>query len=210
MSYETELLDALGDDTAAHDIQLTVRRCWFYDFDGYPVRLWQGQGTLVAGGAEWLGTITADGTDFHRVSAVQDSRAGASPRYTFTIPYLDADTFAAMKADQALARGREVTCYLALVKPGEGMRPTTALRFSYRMLMVGTEFSERRGGEAPNIVTMRSASVIARSLEYGRSRMPNGTYTDTAQQERARLLGLASDSGCSFVARNARRTYELK
>lgn len=210
MSYETELLDALGDDTATHDIQLTVRRCWFYDFDGYPVRLWQGQGALVAGGAEWLGTITADGTDYHRVSAVQDSRAGASPRYSFTIPYLDATTFAALKADQALARGRELTCYLALVKPGEGMRPTTALRFSYRMLMVGTEFSEQRMGEAPNIMTVRSASVIARSLEYGRSRMPNGTYTDTAQQERARLLGLASDSGCSFVARNARRTYEIK
>lgn len=209
MSFESELLDALGDDTASHDVRLTVRRCWHYDFDGFPTRLWQGEGKLFAGGQEWLGTRIGD-ADLHQVSAVKDGRDGTSPRYSFGIPYLDAETFAALKADQALARGREITCYLALIKAGEGLRPATPLRFSYRMLIVGTEFSERRQGEAPGLSLMRSASVIARSLEYGRSRIPNGTYTDTAQQERARLLGLASDSGCSFVARNARRTYEIR
>jgi len=210
MSFETDLLDALGDDTATHDVRVSVRRCWFYDFDGYPVRLWHGQGKLYAGGQEWLGTVAPDGTDYHQVSAVQDSRDGASPRYTFGIPYLDAETFAALKGDAALAQGREITCYLALIHGNEGMRPSNSLRFSYRMIIVGVEFSERTMGEAPDIMRARSASVVARSLEYGRSRIPNGTYTDTAQQERARLLGLASDSGCSFVARNARRTYEIR
>lgn len=210
MSFESDLIADLGDDTADHDIRVAVRRCYFFDFDGYPTRLWQGQGVLVAGGYEWLGTLDADGNDFLRTDVIQDSRDGTSPRYTFGIPYVDAATFDALKADQALVAGREMTRYAARIAPGEGLRPATSLRFTGRFLMVGAEFSQRRGGEAPSITRVRSASVVARSLEYGRSRMPNGTYTDTAQQERARLLGLASDSGCSFVARNARRTYEIR
>ncbi len=107
-----------------------------------------------------------------------------------------------MKADQDLVKGRALTCYRVIVLPTEGLRPGTALQFAYRLTMRGAEFSERmEGGKM-----VRSASVLCRGND-GRARLPNGTYTDAAQQERARVLGLASDSGCSFVAANSQRTY---
>ncbi len=207
MSFESELLDILGTASDSYDIKAMVRRCFFYDFDGYPTRLWDGVGVLNAGGYEWLGTYDADGNNHHRAPAVADSRDGSSPRYEFGIPYLDKTTFDALKADQDLARGREMTCYHALFKVGEGLLPTTPLRFSYRMLIRGTQFSEAATMDGGEVSFTRSASVICRSLEYGRTRVPSGTITDTAQRERARLLGLASDSGCSFVAVNSRRTF---
>lgn len=207
MTFEAELADALGAGGDAYDIRAVVRRCYFYDFDGYPVRLWHGQGRLFAGGQEWLGTIDAGGTDHHQVPALQDGRDGASPRYQFGIPYLDRDTYLALKADQDRAKGRNLTIYRVICLPGEGMRPLTALRFSRRLLMQGVQFSEALEGDMANPVRRYSASVLVASLEYGRTRIPNGTYTDTAQRERSRLLGVASDSGCSFVAANSRRTY---
>jgi hypothetical protein len=207
MSFESELLDILGTAADSYDIKAGVRRCFFYDFDGYPVRLWDGQGVLTAGGYDWLGTYDADGNNRHTAPAVADSRDGTAPSYEFSIPYLDKTTFDALKADQALAKGREMTCYHALFKVGEGLLPTTPLRFSYRMLIRGTQFSEAVSVDGGAVMVLRSASVICKSLEYGRSRVPSGTMTDTAQRERARLLGLSSDSGCSFVAANSRRTF---
>lgn len=209
MSFETELLDALGTASDAFDIKVMMRRCFFYDFDGASVRLWDGQGVLNAGGYEWLGTIDANGQNHHNAPEVKDGRDGTSPRYEFTIPYLDKATFTAMKADQDLAIGRDMICYHALFRVGEGLAPETALRFNYRMTMRGTQFGERIEGTVENSVFVRSATVMMRSGEHGRSRMPNGTYTDTAQVERARLLGFDSDSGCSFVAANSNRTFIL-
>ena len=113
-----------------------------------------------------------------------------------------------MAADQGLVKGREITVYYALFKAGEGLVPSTPLRFDCKLIMTGCNFEETASmGEAGKVMFVRSATVNARSLEYGRSRVPNATYTDTAQRERARLDGLASDSGCSFVAGNSRRTF---
>lgn len=207
MSFETDLLDALGQATDAYDIQVAVRRCFFYDFLGNPVRLWDGEGVLTAGGFDWLGTIAADGVNYHSAPEVQDSRDGTSPRYTFKIPFLDRDTFMAMKADQGLARGRGMTCYHAIVQRNEGLRPAQSLRFNYRLTMQGTDFAESVDGDPGNTVRTYSAAVLCRSGESGRSRLPAGTYTDTAQKYRAALLGFPVDNGCSMVAANARRTF---
>jgi hypothetical protein len=209
VSFETELLDIIGTATDSHDILVAVRKCYFYDFLGSPIRLWDGQGKLFAGGQEWLGTIDADGNNHHQTPALRDARDGASPRYTFGIPYLDRATFEALKADQELAHGREMTIYHVLCKVGEGLRPTTALRFKAKLQMKGTEFSDQITGGIGAMQSILSASVVCRSLEYGRSRLPNGTYTDTAQQTRAASLGVTPDSGCSFVAGNYIRTYTV-
>tara|TARA_R110002049_G_scaffold23545_10_gene83643 strand:- start:34122 stop:34802 length:681 start_codon:yes stop_codon:yes gene_type:complete len=222
MTFDAALIEMTGKASDSFDIRASVRRCFHYDFDGHPARLWEGQGVLTTttpvgaaietpygpvAGNEWLGTIDADGNNLHQVPAVRDSRDGASPRYTFTIPDIDADTYAAFKADQEIARGRDVTCYYALAKVGEGLLPKTPIRFAWRMKMRGVIFSESVREVGGSLQKVRSASVLARSLEYGRSRVPSGTMTDTAQTERARLLGLDSDSGCSFVAANSNRTY---
>ena len=210
MTFEAELMDALGDASDAFDIRASVRRCWFFDIDGYPLRVWEGHGELHAGGEEWIGSLDEDGRNRLTVPNVQDPRAGASPRYTFTIPYLDLATFDALKADQDLVRGRDVTCYHVIVKHGEGLRPGTALRFNYRMTMLGTTFTDEFAGDVGQAVRVRSASVLCASSEAGRSRIPAGLYNDASQQERARLLGVASDSFCAFVASNSRRTLTIE
>jgi hypothetical protein len=222
MSFESELLEMTGTAADSFDIKAMVRRCFFYDFDGFPVRLWEGHGvlatTLSVGDAvetpagvlaanEWLGTFDASGANLHKVPAVKDSREGNSPRYTFGIPYLDAESYQLIKADQDLAKGRDIICYHALIKGDEGLLPQTPIRFAWRMRMRGPTFSEGVRAEGGKLERIRSVSVLARSLEYGRSRVPSGTMTDTAQRERARLAGVESDSGCSFVASNSNRTY---
>lgn len=208
MSYETELLAHIGTATDAWDIRAVDRRCYFFDFAGYPIRLWDGQGAMTdSGGNEWLGTIDASGVQQLRAPAVRDSRDGASPRYTFTLPFIDSDTFDALKSDRALAEGRELTCYRALFGAGEGLRPSLPLTFDYRLLMQGTQFAEGLGEDAGNIKKSYTATVLARSLEYGRSRAPYGTYTPTAQRERARLKGYSDDTFCDFVPGNALRTF---
>lgn len=207
MTFQSALLDLTGSATDAWDIKAIVRRCFLYDFVNAPVRLWDGQGVLTAGGYDWLGTHDANGRNLHQAPAVRDPRDGTSPRYEFTLPYLDQATFLALKASQTLAAGRDLICYQALFQVGEGLIPTTDLLFSYRLAIRGVQFAERVEGEPASATIIRSASVLAKSLEYGRSRMPNGTFTDTAQQERARQLGVAPDSGCSFVSKNSRRTF---
>lgn len=209
MSFADELLAATGDAGDAFDIRAITRRCFFFDFDGYPVRLWEGQGRLFAGGYEWIGTLDAEGVNHLSVPQLQDARDGSSPRLEFALPYVDYATWTALKADQMLAKGRQITVYHVICLPGEGMRPGTALRFAHRLIIQGVTFANAMEGEAPSIIRRYSATVIASNIEAGRSRVPNGTYTDAAQRERARLAGVASDSGCSFVASNSRRTYVI-
>ena len=223
MSFESDLLDLTGTAADSFDIKATVRRCFFYDFDGYPTRLWDGQGVLTTatgvGAAitgyrtiasnQWLGTINAAGENMHTVPAVTDPRDGSSPRYSFSMPFIDEETYEALKASQDLAKDREVVCYYALFHNGEGLLPQTELKFAWRMIMRGVIFKEGVSLNGGKLVKTFSASVLARSIEYGRSRVPSGVMTDAAQRQRASLLGLASDSGCSFVAKNHNRTYTV-
>ena len=207
MAFADELEALTGTATDSFDIKAAVRRCYLYDFVGQPVRLWDGHGVLQAGGYEWLGTFDANNQNRHKTPNVRDPRDGSAPRYEFAIPYLDRTTHDALKADQALAMGQDLICYNVLCKVGEGLIPTTELRWNYRLAIRGVQFGERMEGDRGSARKVYSASVIAKSLEYGRSRTPNGTMTDTAQRERARVLGVTVDDGCAFVSQNSRRTY---
>lgn len=210
MSFESELLSAIGGADDVFDIRASVRRCFFFDFDGAPTRLWEGMGVLHADGHDWIGTIDANGTNHLSAPAVRDTRDGTSPQYQFSIPRLDAEDITALKLDRAKAAGRSLTCYHVLIKEREGMRPSEALRFSYRLTMQDVRFSQSVGGTAASPQSVHKATVMARSGEVGRSRIPHGTLTDTSQQERARLAGFASDSFCSFVAGNSQRTITIE
>lgn len=210
MTFDALVDAAVGTAADTFDVRATIRRCYFYDFDGYPTRLWNGVGVLHAGGYDWIGTVAPGGMDFHTVPVVTDPRDGTSPRYSFGIPYLDKATFDVLRADRDLVSGRALTCYRVIIVPGEGLRPATALKFAWAMTMQEATFAERYEGAGPNAVKVYSASVLARSSEVGRSRVPGGTYTDTAQRERARILGVTADSFCAFVASNARRTLTIE
>jgi len=209
-TFEQELLSIIGDkDAPFTDIRVAIRRCWHYAFPSGDLRLWDGIGKLITvGDVEWLGTTDGSGVNHHTTPAIFDTRDGASPQYTFGLPYLDAATFETFKNHVVEVKGTILKCYNVLVYPHEGLRPGSTLRFDSKFVLKGAEFEQSLTdlGNGSYQRTLR-ATAYARSTEEGRSRFPGGTYTDTIQRARAARLGVDSDSGCSFMAQNARRTY---
>lgn len=218
MSAFYDLLDEyIGDADALTDIRVTVRRCWFYDFDGYPTRVWQGHGKLFTeDGAEWLGTFDAAGNDIHKTPPIQDGRDGSSATYQFSmlIPDLPGQSagelYDALKADQWRVAGRTLTCYLAIFGEGEALRPSTPIVYFKELIMLSPKFSEKIERDENGVMVRRySVSVPAKDGNLGRSNTPNGTYADTIQKQRAKELGVTLDRGSEFLALLANRTYQI-
>jgi hypothetical protein len=218
MSAFYDLIDEyLGDDDALSDIRIMVRRLWFYDFNGYPLRLWQGKGRLFTeDGNVWLGTIDANDRDLHQTPAIQDGRDGSSATYTlgmtlFDLPGQPAGAlYEAIKAQQWRVTKRNVTCYMVVVKEGEALRPMTPIAYFQQLVMLSSKFSEVL--EADNdgkIITKYKINVTAKDNNFGRSNVPGGTYADTIQKQRAKELGVTDDRGCEFLALLANRTYQI-
>lgn len=217
MSDFYELLDEyLGDDDDLTEIRVVVRRCWFYDFLDYPLYLWQGKGKLITSdNQEWLGTIDANNVDHHVTPAIKDGRDGSSGRYNFGLKLTDIpgqnvqQMYDDIKSEQNRAFGRSLTCYLVLFDLNEGLRPQTPKVFFKQFTMMNTKFSEKM--ELVNGVVTKSYStfVVAKDGNFGRSEIPNGTYADPIQRERARQLGVDADDSCEFVAGLANRTYQI-
>lgn len=220
MSQFDDLLEEyLGQDDVLSDIRVVVRRLWFYDFDGFPIRMWQGQGRLFTeDGAEWLGTINAAGLDLHVTPRLQDGRDGSSPLYQFsmTIPDLPDETagelYRALKEDQNRVYNRSLTCCLAIFKDGEALRPSTPVRFFKRLTMRSPKFSE--GGVTQDadgrLIRSFRVTIPAKDANFGRSNTPNRTHNDATQREYARQLGVTQpDRGCEYVAALANRTYQI-
>jgi hypothetical protein len=218
MSEFYDLLNnQFGDDDDLNDIRVTVRRCWFYDFNGYPVRIWQGKGKLfTSDGNEWLGSIDANNVDHHRVPSITDGRDGSSATYTFSLDIVDLpgqtiqQTYDAIRAEQWRTNGRKLTCYLvAWIDAIEGLRPSTPIVHFKDLTMMNTKFSEKLETQGGIIVKKYVPSVICKDGNFGRSNIPGGTYADAIQRQRASELGVSVDKGCEFLAILANRTFQL-
>lgn len=209
--FYTVLDEYLGDDDAISDVRTVVRRCWFYDFDGYPTYLWQGKGTLFTeDGVEWLGTIDNNDTDRHIAPAIQDGRDCSSPTYNFSMNIPTSEIYDDLKADQWRAQGRSIECYLAIFKENEALRPETPIVFFKQLEMVSTRFAEKiQADGSGKLVKTYTVTVTAKDGNSGRSSVPNGTYTDTIQKFRASQNGVALDRGCEYVATLANRTLQV-
>lgn len=212
----------LGDADSLDDIRVVVRRCYFYDFDGIPIRLWQGQGTLFTTGPgdegeqEWLGTIDSETNDHHETPAIQDGRDGSSAQYNFGLTLIDIpgqtayQAYNSLKEDQALVFGRRLTIYLAVFQPGENVRPTTPIVFFKQLIMQSPTFSEKLDvGDDNKLVRKYRVTIKAKDANFGRSNTPNGTYADTIQKQRAKELGVDVDKGSEFLALLANRTFTI-
>lgn len=218
MSEFYDLLDEyLGDADAISDIRVVVRRLWFYDFDGYPLRIWQGKGKLfTTDDNEWLGSIDAANNDHHQTPAIQDGRDGSSASYDLSLNIIDIpgqsarEAYEALKAEQWRVSKRTVTCYLAVFKEGEALRPQTPHVFFKELIMMAPKFSEllEMNGEG-QLIRKYKVTVTAKDANFGRSNVPNGTYADTIQKQRAKELGVSLDRGAEFLALLANRTYQI-
>ena len=218
MSAFYDLIDEiLGDADDVTDIVATVRKCWFYDFEDEPIRLWDGQGSFTdSDGNEWLGTMNASGANIHKTPSLQDGRDGTSASYNFSIniPSVPGeDTLAlyeSLKEDQAKVYGRKLTCYLVIFIEGEGLRPNTPISFYKEMTMFSPQFSEQVARNADGtVVKSYVVSIVAKDNNNGRSDTPNRTYADTMQKRRANELGVSLDRGSEYLALLANRTYQI-
>ncbi len=218
--FFTVLNEYLGEQDDMTDIRAVVRRCWFYDFKNYPLRIWQGKGKLFTLNSlnethEWLGTVDTSGNDYHKTPSIKDGRDGSSARSTFTLKIIDTpgrpakQVYEAIRADQSLTNGRKLTSYLAIFKEGEGLRPETPIIFFKEFVMMNTKFSEKIETNNGSLIKKYEASVVCKDANFGRSEIPNGTYANAIQQERARQLGVDVDLGCQYVANLANRTYVI-
>ncbi len=218
-AFDDLVEEYLGDADVLSDIRVTVRRLWFYDFVGYPTRMWQGQGRLfTAGDVEWLGTINDQGQDIHVTPRLQDGRDGSSANYQFsmTIPDLpdesSGELYRALKEEQDRVNGRTITCYMAIFKEGEALRPSTPIRFFKQLVMQSPRFAESAPTYGPGGVLTRNykVTVSAKDGNFGRASTPNRTYNDTVQREYARQLGVEqTDKGFECLASLANRTYTI-
>lgn len=220
MSAFDDLLDEyLGDADDITDQIVVVRRLWLYDFVGYPTLMWQGKGRLfTSDGQEWLGTVNDANQDIHRTPGLQDGRDGSSAQYNFsmTIPDIPGESagelYRALKEDQSRVVGRTLTCYLAIFKVGEALRPTTPIKFFKQLTMQSPTFSEKAemdgGGR---IIRSYVVGITARDGNIGRANVPNRTYNDTVQREYARQLGVTTpDRGLEYIAGLSNRTYQIQ
>lgn len=214
--FYTLLDEQFGNDNDINDIRVVIRRCWYYDFAGYPLRVWQGQGKLfTSDGNSWLGTVDGNNRDHHVTPPISDGRDGSSATYTFSLMLTDVpgysaqEMYEAIKADQWRAAGRSLVCYLVAFKANEGLRPTTPIVFFKELTMMSTKFSEKIEQEDGMLTKKYTPSVVAKDGNFGRSNVPNGTYADAIQRQRAKELGVSVDKGCEYLALLANRTYQL-
>lgn len=207
--FDDRLNEYLGDATDVTDIRAVVRKAYFYDFYGFPTRMWNGKGKLyTSDGNVWLGTIDNDGNNVHQAPRLSDDRDGTAPTYEFKFGYVDEATYDGLKADQALVAGRPLTIYRVLFQNGDGLRPKTPIRFAKQVTMESTKFEEVLVGEGTSLVRRYSASVIAKGGNAGRSNVPGRSYADTQQKRYAASLGVALDRGAEFLPGLANRTYK--
>lgn len=205
------LEETLGQEDALTDIRTVVRKLWFYDFVDAPVRLWDGAGSLfTSDGNEWLGTIDSNGVNHHQTPNVQDGRDGSSATYTMSMPVQNETLYEEIKAEKSRAINRKIIVYMAIFKEGEALRPSTPIQFLKEMTMFGPKFSEKANFDSNGVLVKNyKISISAKDGNFGRGNIPNRTYADAMQKERAVQNGVMLDRGCEHLARLANRTYQI-
>jgi hypothetical protein len=115
----------------------------------------------------------------------------------------------AIKSEQWRANGRKVIRYLAAFREGEGLRPNTPIVFFKELTIMSTKFSEKIENDNGRMIKKYVPSVVCKDGNFGRSNVPNGTYGDSIQRQRALQLGAGVDLGCEYLALLANRTYTI-
>lgn len=211
MTFDAALDEAIG---TRGDVGVCLKNLWFYDFDGYPIRMWNGEGRLFAGGQEWLGTqvLMSDGTliDVHKTPSISDGRDLTSPLLSFTLGLIDAVAYEALRLEKWRIHERTLTHYECLMLPDEGLRPSTPLNLVALLELFGSgAFEEKQMFDGRTFVRSRQISVQAKDDNYGRSLVPGRTFTDEGQKAHAAFYGVAVDKGGERIAQNANRIYKI-
>lgn len=194
------------DAALAQSWEVMTRRAFLFDFDGYALRLWEGNGRILAGGEEFHGTMRGD-QQFLKIPRLADGRGGESPLYNFELGYLDQATYDAIKADETVVKGRTLTWYRLYFRKGEFGRPMTEPFVVTRLTMTGRSFKESRKRVGDGFVKLLSVGVRARDGNEGQNDAPFAFVNDTDQRAQSlALYGVENDGYARFVPSMTNKT----
>ncbi|MCR5859728.1 hypothetical protein [Mesorhizobium sp. J428] len=192
--------------------EIMCRRAWRFDIDGYALQLWEGNGKAYTGSGEselvWAGTMKGQ-QNFLAAPRLTDGRSGQSPAYEFRLGYVDHATYAAVKAEQSRAIGRQLICYRLYFRPNEGSRSFSTPLVIGSLTMTGVGFSEQRRREGAGYVVDYSVSVMARDGNAGLTDTAFAYVTDTDQNARSALKGVVPDRYARFTPRMQNREIKV-
>lgn len=205
MSDFYDAVDAALDATAKSDRQLICRPTIFADFKSGPVHIWGGMGALITpDGTRWQGWqyVDDDGTVYSYIQRpkLTDIRDGNSALYEFTLGYISAEQYKAVRDTEEEVKDR-LLIVSAVYLPDGKLRALTPPGDSWRLRMQNSRFTERRvrekdGGQR----VLYSCSVTAQNINEGRSRTQFGLMNDAGQKARSmQLFGVANDTYAQFV-----------
>lgn len=208
--FDDRLEEYMSDATDPTDIRCTTRFAWHYAFRDFDIRIWNGEGRLhTSDGNEWLGSfLPKKKGNVHKTPRLSDGRDGTAPIYEFGLGYLDKATYQALKEDETIVADMPLTCYVVLLRTGEGLRPDTPIDFFKGLTMQSRSFDESLSRDGISLTRRYKINILAKDGNSGRSEQRSRTYADTMQKEYALQIGAGVDRGCEFLASLAYRTYK--
>lgn len=231
--FATALNAAVNLSGGVTDINAVVRRCFLFDFDGMPMRLWDGVGRLITvsshgdaataegpGGEtvsvaanEWLGFRVpmdeGETLSLLTVPPLKSPRDGRNPDYTFTFNGLDRATADALVNETWRVSGRALTVFSVLLVDGEGLRPQAGLRWRLQLTMASCTFRHSVEWAGDGLRRTYPVDLLARNDNAGRAHAPGNTMNDTGQRRHAASLGVTEDAGGEYVPALAKRTFRF-
>ncbi len=205
MSFYDDIEAALNAGT-----EIMTRRAWFFDFLGYPFRIWEGNGKCFAAGQEWQGAIKGE-QNYFQAPRLSDGRSGESPLYEFRLGYITKEGYDLLKNDDTVVKDRLIYWYRFYFKAGEYLRPLTAPLLVTTVMMKSRSFKETKVFDpaSESIVSNYSVGVRARDGNEGQSEAPYAFVTDTDQNARSAALGVSPDRYARFVPLQINRTIAV-
>lgn len=155
------------------------------DFDGEPMRVWTGYGSLVTGGQTWSGI-----GDLASVDGIEQAVNGEAPQSTLVLTAANSDIVRLTRDEfKTKARDRLVQIYIQFHNDSDDA-PLTAYDDPYAIhsaYMKAVSFDLRNDNT-------REITILCESLFSRRSRPVASQYTDRDQNQR-----FTGDLGFSFV-----------
>lgn len=160
-----------------------------FDFDSVsgfdPVYLWNGSRTITSGGHDWVGL-----RGLGSISGIDEVSTITSSTIKATLSGLDTAMMGlAVSEDKTHYLGRLLRVWLQFFDADFQIMDDPYARCAG--LMDGMEVTRSQGADG---ATVRSISVTAPNIFFGRVQSPIGYYTDSDQKKKS-----PGDRGCEFI-----------
>lgn len=207
MTSFLDAIDQYAGDTANSDRDWPVATVIQVAFPSYTLRMWSGQGRMFTpDGNLWQGWMVpvegGDGvTPIISIPQIDDVAAGTSAPMQFQLHYLSEQIYQDLKSDKDRIDGSEMFVGKVLM-PRIGLRALSDVGDIQFMTVTGTaSFKEtRRKSKDGSHQIQRSAGIVAKNINSGRSRTAGDLFTYSGNVFRSNTLyGIDNDFYAQFT-----------